>query len=384
MFARAAILPAMLLLFAACQTPEPMPEPSNVSTSRVTESAFGQMPDGRAVSLYTLTNAAGMQVKITNYGGIVTSVMVPDRAGNMGDVVLGFDNLEAYLAGNPFFGCITGRYANRIAKGQFTLNGETYELATNNGENHLHGGMVGFDKKLWDAEPVENESGVGVTMTYVSPDGEEGYPGTLTTRVTYTLTDDNGLRIDYEATTDKPTIVNLTNHSYFNLKDGGASSILEHEITIHADRFTPTDEGNIPSGELRDVTDTPFDFRTATAIGARIDADDEQITNGYGYDHNYVINREDDGLATAAEVYDATTGRLLEVLTTEPGVQFYTGNHLNGSYNGKNEASYERRSGFCLETQHYPDSPNQPDFPSPVLNPGETYQTTTIYRFSVR
>ena len=381
LFVQVALLSIVPLLFVACQTPEPMPA---APTGTVEESAFGQLPDGRAVSLYTLTNSAGMQVKITNYGGIVTTILTPDRDGNLGDVALGYDNLDAYLAGSPYFGCITGRYANRIAKGQFTLDGETYTLATNNGPNHLHGGEEGFDKKLWDAEAFENESGVGVKMTYVSPDGEEGYPGTLTSTVTYTLTEDNSLQIDYEATTDKATVINLTNHTYFNLKDAGASPILDHELIIHADRYVPTDETNIPLGELRDVTASPFDFRTATIIGARIEQEDVQLTNGFGYDHNYVLNRSGDDLSLAAEVYEPTTGRLMEVLTTEPGVQLYTGNHLDGSLTGKDDITYERRTGLCLETQHYPDSPNQPEYPSVVLNPDDTYRSSTVYRFSTR
>lgn len=350
----------------------------------ITSESFGQLSDGREATLYTLTNASGMVVKITNYGGIITSVLTPDKDGTMGDVVLGYDSVEEYVAGSPFFGCITGRYANRIAAGKFTLNGETYTLATNNGPNHLHGGLEGFDKKLWDAESFENENGVGVSMTYVSPDREEGYPGTLTSRVTYTLTPANAIQIDYEATTDKPTVINLTNHSYFNLKDGGASSMLDHKMRIVADRYIPTDVGNIPLGPLETVEGTPFDFRSSTAIGDRIDADHVQIERGYGYDHTYVINDGGSSLALAAEVYEESTGRFMEVLTTEPGVQFYTGNHLNGSFTGKNDVAYERRSGFCLETQRYPDTPNQPDYPTAVLNPGETYESTTVYRFSTR
>ena len=370
-----------LFICSSCQPQAPM---SPAANSTVAESAFGTLPDGREATLYTLENPNGMVVKITNYGGIITSIIVPDKEGNMGDVALGYNSVEEYAAGNPFFGCITGRYANRIAKGQFTINGETYTLATNNGENHLHGGLEGFDKKLWAAESFKNDDGVGVVMRYTSPDGEEGYPGTLDVAVTYTLTPANAIQIDYEATTDKPTVVNLTNHSYFNLKDGGASTILDHKLRIIADQFVPTDQGNIPLGPLADVENTPFDFRTSTAIGDRIEAEHTQIEYGYGYDHNYVINGGGSELTLAAEVHEESTGRFMEVFTTEPGVQLYTGNHLNGNFVGKGEVAYARRTGFCLETQKYPDTPNQPDYPSAQLNPGETYMSTTVYRFSTR
>ena len=344
---------------------------------------FGTMPDGRDANIYTLTNHTGMEVRITNYGGIITSIQVPDREGNMGEVTLGYDSLDTYLAGSPYFGCITGRFANRIAKGQFTLEGETYSLVTNNGPNHLHGGTEGFDKKLWEAESFSDEGASGVVMRYTSPDGEEGYPGNLSVKVTYTLTADNGLQIDYEATTDKATVLNLTNHAYFNLKDGGASSAMDHELRIMADRYIPTDETNIPLGPLASVEGTPFDFRAATPIGARIEEENEQLTFGFGYDHTYVFTEGGDALRLGAEVYEPTTGRVMEVLTTEPGVQLYTGNHLDGSFEGRGIA-YQRRSAFCLETQHFPDAPNQADYPSAVLNPGETYSSTTVYRFSTR
>ncbi len=376
------LLITAILVSSSCQSPESMP--TSTSQGSVSEASFGQLPDGREATLYTLTNANGMIVKITNYAAIITSVLVDDKDGEMGDVVLGYDNLQSYVERNPFFGAVAGRYANRIAKGQFTLNGETYTLATNNGENHLHGGEEGFDKKLWDAESFENENGVGVKMTYVSPDGEEGYPGTLTSHVTYTLTPANAIQMDYEATTDKPTVINLTNHSYFNLKDAGASKILDHEMRIVADKYIPTDAGNIPLGPLEDVEGTPFDFRTPTALGDRIEADDVQIERGYGYDHTYVINGGGNTLTLAAEVYEPTTGRFMEVLTTEPGVQLYTGNHLSENFVGKGGQTYQRRAGFCLETQRYPDTPNQPDYPSATLNPGETYTSTTVYRFSTR
>jgi len=342
---------------------------------------FGKLPSGEEVKIYTLTNEAGMEARITTYGGIVVSLEVPDRQGRMADVVLGFDSLDGYLKGHPYFGAIVGRYGNRIGGAQFTLDGVTYKLAANNGPNHLHGGIEGFDKKNWKVEAAERSS---LTLSYVSPDGEEGYPGTLRTRVTYTVTSDNGLRIDYEATTDKPTVVNLTNHSYFNLKDAGATSILDHEITINADRFTPVDETLIPTGELRPVEGTPFDLREPHRIGERIDAGDEQLRFGRGYDHNFVLNRTGEGLELAARVYEPATGRVLDVLTTEPGVQFYTGNFLDGTLEGKGGIVYQKRAAFCLETQHFPDSPNKPQFPSVVLRPGETYRTTTVYRFSVK
>ena len=378
----------LALLFVGCQAqPEsPMSQSpdANMASSMPVEESFGTLPDGQPVHLFTLENAAGMQVKITNYGGIITSIQVPDREGNFGDVTLGYDDLDSYLAGSPYFGCITGRYANRIAEGQFTLNGENYSLATNNGPNHLHGGEEGFDKKLWEAEPFVSEQGQGVRLSYSSPDGEEGYPGTLAVTVTYTLAQDNGLYIDYEATTDKATVLNLTNHAYFNLKDGGSSSALDHELRILADQFIPTDETNIPYGAFENVEGTPFDFRTPTAIGARIELEDTQLEHGYGYDHTYVLNKESDGLELAAEVYEPATGRVMEVLTTEPGVQLYTGNHLNGEFVGRGAVAYGRRSAFCLETQHYPDSPNNPEYPSTILNPGDTFTSTTVYRFSTR
>ncbi|HVX67230.1 MAG TPA: aldose epimerase family protein [Bryobacteraceae bacterium] len=340
---------------------------------------FGKTPDGEAVQLYTLANKHGMEAKITTYGGRVVSLKTPDRNGKLDDVTLGFDNLDSYLKENPYFGAIVGRYGNRIAHGRFKLNGVEYKLAQNNGENSLHGGLKGFDKVVWkvkDAGPQFLELG------YLSRDGEEGYPGNLDTTVRYTLTDNNELRIDYSATTDKDTVLNLTNHTYFNL--GGEENILEHELTLFADRFTPVDKGLIPTGELRSVAGTPFDFRKSTPIGARIEADDEQIRLGGGYDHNFVLNRKGNSLAPAATAYDPKSGRVLEVLTTEPGVQFYTGNFLDGTLTGKGGRAYQRRSAFCLETQHYPDSPNHPDFPTTVLKPGARYHSTTVWKFSAR
>ena len=344
---------------------------------------FGTTPDGEDAHIFTLTNAGGAEARVTTYGGIAVSLKVPDRDGVLGDVVLGYDTLDDYINENPFFGTITGRYANRITAGRFTLNDKVYQLATNLPPNHLHGGEKGFDKVVWKAEPVADDTGVGLVLTYVSADGEEGYPGTLSTKVTYTLTDDNDFRIDYQATTDKPTIVNLTNHSYFNLKDAGKRSMLDHVLMFNADHFTPTDKTQMPTGEIRPVEGTPFDFRQPTPIGARIDQEDEQLKYGFGYDHNFVLNQSEEGLWLAARVHELTSGRIMEVFTTEPGVQFYSGNFLDGSITGKGGVAYQHRAGFCLETQHYPDSPNQDHFPSTVLNPGETYRSTTVHKFSV-
>jgi len=323
-----------------------------------------------------------MEVRITNYGGIITSIRVPDRDSNYADVALGHDSLGGYLDGHPFFGAIAGRYANRIGGATFTLDGQTYELAKNNGPNHLHGGLEGFDKKIWGAEPIRDDDAVGIRLSYRSADMEEQYPGNLDVEVTYRLSNDNALRIDYRAKTDKPTVVNLTNHSYFNLAGHASGDILDHELMIDADYFTPVDSGLIPTGELRPVAGTPFDFREPTPIGARIDTDDKQLRHGGGYDHNFVLNGE--GLRRVATVYEAQSGRFLEVLTEEPGVQLYTSNFLNGTETGKDGAVYRYRNGFCLETQHFPDSPNQPEFPSVVLHPGDEYRTTTIFRFSTR
>jgi len=342
---------------------------------------FGKARNGEAVELYTLTNAKGMEATITTYGGIVTSLRAPDRNGKMDDVVLGFDTLDGYLGDPPapYFGALIGRYGNRIAKGRFTLNGTEYKLAQNNGVNALHGGLQGFDKVVWKAKSTTPQS---LELTYVSKDGEEGYPGTLTSTVTYTLTDNNELKLDYAATTDKDTVLNLTNHSYFNLAGQGEGDVQEHKVMINADKYTPMDATLIPTGELRSVDGTPFDFRQPKTIGERIDGSDEQLKFGGGYDHNYVLNVSGAAPELAVRVTEPKTGRVMEVLTTQPGVQFYTGNKLDGKLRGKSGKPYQRRYGFCLETQHFPDSPNQPKFPSVVLKPGERYQSTTIYRFS--
>jgi len=348
-----------------------------------TKQPFGQTADGTAVDLYTLTNDTGCEAKITNYGGIVVALSVPDRAGEADDVVLGYDNLADYIKDSPYFGALVGRYGNRIAEGRFTLNGVEYTLARNeNGQNHLHGGDVGFDKAVWQAREVAGEGGPGLELTYVSDDGEEGYPGRLRVKVVYTLTGDSGLRIDYEAATDKDTVLNLSQHSYFNLRGAGSGDILGHEMQIHADRFTPVDANLIPTGELRPVAGTPMDFTQPMAIGARIEADYEQLALGGGYDHNWVLNSGGGEPAPAARVREPDTGRVMEVLTTEPGIQFYAGNFLDGSHVGKGGKAYQHRWGLCLETQHFPDSPNHPEFPSAVLKPGETYRQTTVYRFS--
>ncbi|MET7256593.1 aldose epimerase family protein [Dyadobacter fermentans] len=351
--------------------------------STISKEAFGQLPDGQQADLYTLTNANGMTVNITNYGGIITKLTAPDKNGQWADVVLGFDSLAPYLSGHPFFGALVGRYGNRIAKGKFKLNGQEYSLAINNGPNALHGGTKGFDKVIWKATEIKQDSVVGLQLEYTSKDMEEGYPGNLTVKVVYTLDNENALTIDYTATTDKPTVVNLTNHSYFNLT-GLKRDILDHEITIASDSIVPVDTTLIPTGKLRAVEGTPFDFRKATKVGAGIDkVEDEQIKAGGGYDHCWVLKRSGDGLEKFATVKDPESGRVMEVFTTEPGVQFYTGNFLDGKLTGKG-ATYSKRFGLCLETEHYPDSPNQPQFPTTTLNPGETYKTTTKYKFSAQ
>ena len=345
--------------------------------------AFGQAPDGKQVRLYSLRNANGLTADIMTYGAIVVSLRTPDRKGQMADIVLGYDNLQEYIKISPYFGAIVGRYGNRIAKGKFTLDGAEYTLATNNNANHLHGGIKGFDKVVWDDKPVQRTDAVGVRLSYLSKDGEEGYPGNLKATVTYLLTNKNELRIEYEATTDKATPVNLTHHGYFNLT-GGQRDILGHVLALNADRFTPVDEGLIPTGELKAVKDTPMDFTKATAIGARIANEHQQLKFGGGYDHNWVLNKGGKEMTVAARVSEPTTGRIMEIRTVEPGIQFYSGNFLDGTITGKGGRVYPHRWGFCLETQHYPDSPNKPNFPSTILRPGEKYETTTIYRFSAK
>lgn len=354
--------------------------------SSVEVQPYGTTADGQTVDEYILTNANGMEVRIITYGGTITSIRVPDRDGDIENVVLGFDNLVDYETRSPYFGNITGRYANRIANARFTLDGTEYVLAANNGANSLHGGNVGFDNRVWEAEQIEGDNEVGVSLHYLSPDGEEGYPGNLDVTVVYTLTNDNELRMEYTATTDAPTVVNLTNHAYFNLRGEGTGDIYDHVLWIDADRYTPVDETLIPTGELAPVEGTPFDFRIPKPLTAGQRSNHEQIVIGRGYDHNFVLNRDEsvaDALSLAARIADPESGRVLEVLTTEPGLQFYAGNFLDGTLVGPSGRLYRQSDGFALETQHFPDSPNQPDFPSTVLRPGETYQTTTIYRFRV-
>lgn len=339
---------------------------------------FGRLPDGRAVRLYTLTNKSGASVSITPYGAIVTEIRVPDRRGQMGGVVHGFDALDGYLKEHPYFGAVVGRYGNRIAKGRFTLNGREYKLAVNNGPNHLHGGVQGFDKKLWTVRSAKKGH---VTLRYVSPDGEEGYPGKLTVDVSYSWKDDNSLAIRYSYVSDQETVANITNHTYFNL--AGSGDILRHIMQLEADRYTPVDAGLIPTGELQPAAGTPFDFTQPMEIGARIGAAHPQLEAGGGYDHNFALRNQTGALARAATVSEPSTGRTLTVLTTEPGVQFYTGNFLDGSIEGRGGARYAKRSAFCLETQHYPDSPNQAGFPSVIRKAGVRYESQTVFRFGV-
>lgn len=351
----------------------------------ITKESFGKTADGQSVDIYTLTNRHGMKARITNYGGIVVSLTAPDRDGKYADVVLGYNDLDSYLKPPfPYFGALIGRYGNRIAKGRFTLNGVEYKLAVNNGENSLHGGLKGFDKVVWTASEVRSAAGPALDLKYLSKDGEEGYPGNLSVDVVYTLTNNDELKIDYRATTDKDTVLNLTHHGYFNLAGEGNGDILNHRLVLKANRFLPTDAGAIPTGELRNVAGSPFDFLKMTAMGAHINDENEQIKIGNGYDHTWVINGLMGKLRQAAIVFEPTTGRMMEVWTTEPGVQFYTGNYLDGTAVGKSGKPYQRRNGFCLETQHYPDSPNHPKFPTTTLKKGQTFRSTTVYKFSAR
>jgi aldose 1-epimerase len=353
-----------------------------VQKGQISQRPFGRTKDGTPVTLFTLRNNKGAEAGIINYGGLVIFLKVSDRNGHFDDVVLGYDNLADYIKESPYFGAMIGRYGNRIAKGKFTLDGKEYTLAINNGPNALHGGIKGFDKVVWEPKVLATLDGPSLELRYTSKDGEEGYPGTLTVKATYTLAEDNALKLEFTATTDKDTVLNLTQHSYFNL--AGKGDILNHQVTIPADKFTPVDSTLIPTGELKPVDGTPFDFRTPTAIGARIGQDDEQLKFGGGYDHNWVINKQMGQLSLMGRVYEPTTGRVLEVFSTEPGLQFYTGNFLDGKLTGKGGWVYQFRNGFCMEAQHYPDSPNQPNFPSVVLKPGEVYRNTIIFKFSVQ
>ncbi len=372
---RNSLLSFAVVAWAGCASVSP-------PRDEISERAFGQTKEGTRVSLFTLRNARGAEARISNYGGLVISLKVPDRNGKLVVVVLGYDNLASYLKETPYFGALIGRYGNRIAKGKFTLDGKEYTLAVNNGPNALHGGLKGFDKVVWAPSVLTTPNGPGLKLAYLSRDGEEGYPGNLSVTVVYTLTEDNALRVDYTATTDKSTVINLTQHSYFNL--AGKGDILNHVVMIPADKFTPVDSTLIPSGELRPVEGTPFDFRIPTAIGARIGQNDEQLKFGNGYDHNFVINKPFGDLGLMARVYEPVTGRVLEVLSTEPGLQFYSGNFLDGKITGKYGQVYNFRHGFCMEPQHYPDSPNKPEFPSVVLKPGETYRNTILFKFSTQ
>jgi aldose 1-epimerase len=352
--------------------------------STMQKQSFGKTDDGQAVDLYTLTNQKGMQVSITNFGATVVSIKVPDKAGTMADVVLGYTDAGGYQSGKAYLGATIGRYGNRIAKGKFVLDGQTFSLPTNDGPNTLHGGIKGFSHRVWTAKDVSSAAGQALQMTYLSKDGEEGFPGNLNVKVVFTLPENNELKIDYSATTDKDTVLNLTNHSYFNLSGQGEGDILGHELTLHASRFTPVDSTLIPTGELKSVKGTPFDFTKSTAIGTRIDQDDEQVKFGKGYDHNWVLDNAGPALHSAALAYDPKSGRTLEVLTTEPGIQFYTGNFLDGTIHGKDGKVYNHRYAFCLETQHFPDSPNHPKFPTTELKPGHRFHSVTIFKFSTR
>lgn len=358
---------------------------SNKETgSMIEKKLFGRLNDGTEVYEFTLQNPGGMRVKIINYGAIVMSIEVPDRNGKLGDVILGYDDLDGYINDNSYQGAIVGRYGNRIAKGKFTLEDIEHQVTVNDGENHLHGGRKGFFKSIWNAEPIKSETDPALKLTYLSPDGEEGYPGNVNIEVIYTVTEENALKIEYTGTTDKITILNPTHHSYFNLKADPNKTILDNELMINADKTTEVGAGLIPTGKLVDVKNTPMDFRTPTKIGARINADDAQLKLGFGYDHNWVLNNFDKQIRKAVELYDSSTGRLMEIFTDQPGMQFYSGNFLDGTIKGKKGISYQYRTGLCLEAQLFPDSPNKPDFPSATLKPGEKYSQTTIYKFSVK
>ena len=375
---------AAVAIAVGCSREQPAPTSAPMRNVTLTQTPFGRTPDGEGIGLMTLKNANGIEVRVMTYGGIIVSIKTPDRTGEFGDIVLGHDTAEEYFKNPNYFGVLVGRYANRIAKAAFVLDGKTYKLAANNGVNSLHGGAKGWDQAVWKADPFQDARGVGVVLTHTSPNGDEGYPGTVTAKVTYTLTDRNELAVDYEATTDAPTVINLTQHSYFNLSAGQTQTILEHRLMINADRYTPVDDTLIPTGELALVQDTPFDFRTTTAMGARIDQkNNTQLERGKGYDHNWVLNAASEGLTKAASVFDPRSGRTLDISTTEPGIQFYSGNFLDGTVKGKGGVMIPHRGGFCLETQHFPDSPNHPSFPSTVLRPGQQYRSRTVFTFGV-
>jgi aldose 1-epimerase len=371
---------AALALASACSR-EDSSMPAQDPKPRLTRAPYERTADGKLVELISLRSPSGVEMTVLTYGGIITTLRTPDRSGALDDIVLGFDNLKMYEEKSPYFGCLIGRYGNRIAKGKFALDGTTYTLATNNGANHLHGGVKGWDKVVWNADQFQNATGVGVILTYTSKDGEEGYPGTVKATVTYTLTDMGQLIVDYQATTDKATVINLTQHSYFNLAGSKANDILGHELMLNAPQYTPVDDTLIPTGEIVPVEGTPLDFRTSTKIGARINDPHVQLKYGQGYDHNFVLARSGPGLVEAARVVEPVTGRTMTITTTEPGIQFYSGNFLKGDLVGKGGRVYPHRSGFCLETQHYPDSPNHANFPSTVLRPGQEYKSQTVFTF---
>ncbi|HEY6766765.1 MAG TPA: aldose epimerase family protein [Candidatus Sulfotelmatobacter sp.] len=375
------VIVILILLGLAIAVPAFLLQASATSKHEVQKQSFGQH-NGRPIYLFTLTNSHGLELKAMNYGGIIVSLRVPDRKGQLADIVLGHDAFEGYVPNPPFLGAIIGRYANRIANGTFTLDSKKYTLEKNNGPNTLHSGTNGFDKQVWDGEPMKGKS--AIVFTYLSKDGESGFPGNLKVKVSYTLNDENELVVDYEATTDQSTVINLTQHSYFNLSGEGSGDILNTEMQLNASRFTPVDDNLIPTGELRPVKGTPLDFTTPMKIGARIDDKYDQLVLARGYDHNFVIDRKGTGLELVARAYDPASGRVLEVSTTQPAVQFYTGNFLDGTVTGKKDHVYNRRNAFCLETQHYPDSPNHPDFPTTTLRPGETFHSQTVFKFSTR
>lgn len=376
-------LVSLLLLPLLLSFPSPSQAAQRVF-GKIEQSVFGTLPDGRNVTQYTLKNGHGIVVNVIDYGATVTSILAPDRNGRFSDIVLGYDSLGGYIADRSYFGCIVGRYGNRIGFGKFSLGGKEYQLSVNDGENHLHGGKSGFNKKLWKASASETSIGPSLQLIYVSPDGEEGYPGTLTITVTYTLTETDELQIEYRCTTDLTTIVNPTHHSYFNLTGDPTEKILGHILTLTADKFTPVDVTLIPTGVIADVAGTPMDFRDPTPIGDRINTPFTQLTYGRGYDHNWMLNEFTGNVRKVAEVFEPTSGRLLEVFTDQPGIQFYCGNFLDGTVIGKHGIAYQHRTGLCLEAQHFPDSPNKPQFPSVTLKPGQVYTQTTIYRFAVR
>ena len=376
-------MPVAALAATALMAPLVHAAPAAMRSAAITQAPFGTLSNGKVATLYTLRNTNGSQVQITNYGGIVKAIRVPDKNGVRGDVVLGFDTLQGYIDKSPYFGALIGRYANRIAKGYFTLDGKSYSIAKNNGPNHLHGGIKGFDKQLWDAKPMMLKDGPALELTLFSPSGQEFYPGNVNVRVRYTWQNDDELRINYRAVTDAPTILNMTNHSYFNLRGAGLGTILDHQFKINADRYTPIDATSIPLGPLEKVAGTPFDFRTFHTLAQRINENNTQLKNGQGYDHNFVLRNQTGQLKLAVTVREPVSGRELRVYTTEPGMQLYSGNFLDGLH-GKYGRLYPRRSGFALEAQHYPDSPNQPSYPTTTLRPGQTYRQTTVYRFSTR